>query len=71
MSHGVAFFNDFRDLTASGFFSSKMGFDDLAYEGNVAVPEWTGCPAPALSRLGVSYDLMKTRVAPTPTTPKA
>ena len=24
-AHGVAFFNSFRDLTASGFFSSKMG----------------------------------------------
>src|SRR4051812_32872210 len=25
MSHGVAFFNSFRDLTASGFWTSRMG----------------------------------------------
>lgn len=51
--HGVAFFNSFRDLTASGFWSSKMGVDDLQYTGNVMVPEWTGCPEPALKKLGV------------------
>jgi hypothetical protein len=28
-SQGVAFFNSFRDLTASGFWSSKMGVQDL------------------------------------------
>ena len=52
--HGVAFFNSFRDLTASGFWSSKMGVDDLQYTGNVMVPEWTGCPDAALKKLGVS-----------------
>src|SRR4051812_34989060 len=40
MSHGVAFFNSFRDLTASGFWTSKMGIKDLAYMGNVYVAEW-------------------------------
>ena len=35
MSHGVAFFNRFRDLTASGFFSSEMGWKDVRYVGNV------------------------------------
>ena len=34
-SHGVAFFNSFRDLTASGFWTSKMGIDDLQYMGNI------------------------------------
>lgn len=51
--HGVAFFNSFRDLTASGFWSSKMGVTDLEYTGNVMVPEWTGCPDAALKKLGV------------------
>lgn len=51
--HGVAFFSSFRDLTASGFWSSKMGVDDLEYTGNVMVPEWTGCPDAALKKLGV------------------
>src|SRR6266702_3765741 len=41
---GVAFFNRFRDLTASGFFSSRMGVQDLRYVGNTFVSEWKGCP---------------------------
>ena len=53
-AHGVAFFNSFRDLTAAGFFSSKMGVDDLQYMGNVVVTEWKGCPDEALKRLGVT-----------------
>ena len=52
-AHGVAFFNSFRDLTAAGFWSSKMGVDDLQYTGNVPVSEWTGCPPEALKKLGV------------------
>jgi gluconate 2-dehydrogenase gamma chain len=52
---GVAFFNSFRDLTASGFWSSKMGVEDLQYEGNTFVPEWNGCPPEALAKLGVRY----------------
>jgi len=55
-SQGVAFFNRFRDLTASGFFSSRMGVEDLNYTGNRALREWTGCPPDVLARLEVSYD---------------
>jgi gluconate 2-dehydrogenase gamma chain len=58
LSPGVAFFTRFRDLTASGFFSSQMGWKDLEYMGNVSLPAWHGCPPAALERLGVSYDLM-------------
>jgi gluconate 2-dehydrogenase gamma chain len=54
MSHGVAFFRSFRDLTASGFWTSKMGIEDLGYIGNTFVAEWTGCPADALKKLGVT-----------------
>ena len=64
MSQGVAFFNRFRDLTASGFFSSQMGWKDLAYIGNVSLPAWDGCPPAALEKLGVSHDLMNTRIPP-------
>ena len=64
MSQGVAFFNRFRDMTASGFFSSQMGWRDLAYIGNVSRASWDGCPPAALQKLGVSYDLMDTRVKP-------
>jgi hypothetical protein len=53
LSHGVAFFNSFRDLTASGFFTTKMGIEDLQYVGNRYVPEWTGCPPEVLKKIGV------------------
>jgi hypothetical protein len=56
LSPGVAFFSRFRDLTASGFWSSEMGIRDLRYLGNTAVAEWTGCPPDQLQRLGVSYE---------------
>jgi gluconate 2-dehydrogenase gamma chain len=52
---GVEFFNRFRDLTASGFWSSRMGVQDLRYQGNTALAEWPGCPPAALRKLGVSY----------------
>ena len=55
VASGVAFFNAFRDLTASGFWSSKMGVQDLRYMGNVVVPEWKGCPDEQLKKLGVKY----------------
>jgi len=56
--HAAAFFARFRDMVAAGFFSSAVGFKDLQYQGNTFVPEWKGCPEPALRKLGVSYDLM-------------
>ena len=55
-SQVVAFFSSFRDLTASGFWSSKMGVDDLQYDGNTFVAQWKGCPEEALKKLGVSYE---------------
>ncbi len=39
----VMFFNSFRNLTVSGFFSSKMGVADLPYLGNTTVAHWQGC----------------------------
>ena len=55
LSHVIAFFSSFRDLTATGFFTSKMGVADLKYQGNVFLDEWTGCPDAALKKLGVTY----------------
>jgi len=52
-AHGVAFFNSFRDLTAAGFWSSKMGVTDLEYTGNTMMPEFPGCPPEALKKLGL------------------
>jgi hypothetical protein len=53
LSHGVRWFTSLRNFTASGFWSSKMGVEDLQYIGNTAVPEWTGCPAEQLRKLGL------------------
>jgi gluconate 2-dehydrogenase gamma chain len=55
-SHGLAFFRSFRDLTATGFWTSKMGMDDLRFMGNVFVPEWNGCPEDALKKLGLTTE---------------
>ena len=55
-AHGVAFFSSFRDLTAAGFWTTRMGIDDLQYLGNRSVARWNGCPEAALKKLGVSYD---------------
>jgi hypothetical protein len=54
-SQGVEFFSRFRDLTASGFFSSKLGVEDLQYIGNQFVMQWNGCPPAALAKLGVRH----------------
>jgi gluconate 2-dehydrogenase gamma chain len=51
---GVRFFSSFRDLTATGFWSSKMGVEDLQYMGNTYVAEWKGPPPEVLKKLGLS-----------------
>ena len=55
-SQGVSFFNSFRDLTASGFWSSQIGVEDLQYIGNTFVPEWKGCPPEIMDELGLTED---------------
>ena len=52
MMPGVAFFNRMRDLTASGFFTSKMGIEDLGYMGN-RPGKWEGVPADVLKKYGM------------------
>jgi hypothetical protein len=49
----VAFFNHFRDLVVSGFFTSETGIKDLPYLGNEPQSEWQGCPTPVLAKLGL------------------
>jgi hypothetical protein len=55
LANRAAFFSDFRDLVATAFWSSRTGVRDLQYQGNEALPEWTGCPEAALRKLGVTY----------------
>ena len=48
-------FNHIRDLVLEGFYSSKIGVEDLQYQGNKMLTEWDGCPEIVTSRLGVDY----------------
>lgn len=52
MQPGVTFFNKMRDLTAIGFFTSKMGIEDLGYKGNTP-GKWEGVPAEVLKKYGL------------------
>ena len=54
MKQGADFFKQFRNLTASGFWSSRMGVEDLKYIGNTFNPGWNGCPPPVLEQLGLA-----------------
>lgn len=55
MQPGVAFFNKMRDLTATGFFTSKIGIEDLGYMGNTP-NQWDGVPQEVLDKYGLKYD---------------
>jgi gluconate 2-dehydrogenase gamma chain len=52
MAPGVAFFNKMRDLTAMGFFTTKMGIEDLGYQGN-RPGQWNGVPPDVLKKYGL------------------
>jgi gluconate 2-dehydrogenase gamma chain len=52
MQQGVSFFNRMRNLTATGFFTTKMGLDDLGYVGNTP-NKWQGVPADVLKQYGM------------------
>ncbi|CAN5317881.1 gluconate 2-dehydrogenase subunit 3 family protein [soil metagenome] len=55
MLQGVAFFNLMRDLTATGFFTSKIGIKDMGYAGN-SPTQWDGVPQDVLDKYGVKYN---------------
>ena len=44
LMQGAEFFSLLRNLTADGFFTSKIGIKYLGYKGNTFVPEFPGCP---------------------------
>src|ERR1700741_3329795 len=52
VQQGVTFFNKMRDLTAIGFFTTKMGIEDLGYKGN-SPGKWEGVPADVLKQYGL------------------
>ena len=56
VNQGVVFFSNVRDLTATGFWTSRAGIADLQYLGNRVRFNWQGCPADVLQELGVRYN---------------
>lgn len=48
---GVEFFTRFRNLTSSGFWTSRIGIADLGFIGNRPVGEWVGTPPNVLAWL--------------------
>ena len=52
---GVSFFNTMRNLTATGFFTSKIGIEDMGYKGNQP-NAWDGVPDEVLKQYGLEYD---------------
>ena len=55
MSQGRTFFNRMRNLTVTGYYTSKIGIDDLGYKGNV-FNIWDGIPEDVLANHDVDYD---------------
>ena len=55
MSQGISFFNFMRNITVSGYYTTKMGFDDLDIRTNAA-NVWDGVPAEVLAEYDVDYD---------------
>ncbi|MGH2645047.1 MAG: gluconate 2-dehydrogenase subunit 3 family protein [Chitinophagaceae bacterium] len=54
LQQGASFFNLMRNLTASGFFSSKMGIKDIGYAGNT--PNiWDGVPEDVQKQYNMFY----------------
>jgi len=52
-AEGAKFFAKFRDLTASGFFTTPVGMKDIGYVGNVPLAEFKGPPREVLEKLGL------------------
>ena len=44
LDQGVEFFSFLRNMTADGFFTSKIGIKYLGYKGNKYLLEFPGCP---------------------------
>ena len=52
---GVAFFSRMRNLTFTGYYTTKMGIDELGYQGN-SPNVWDGVPEDVLKDHDVDYD---------------
>jgi hypothetical protein len=54
MSFGVKFFNLMRNLTATGFYSTQIGWNDIGYVGN-RPNQWNGVPEDVLKQYNIAY----------------
>ncbi len=52
-AQAAAFFAFFRNLTATGFYTTPEGMKDLRYVGNMAQPKWDGPPPEVLRHIGM------------------
>ena len=52
---GINFFNRMRNLVMTGYYTTKMGLEDLGYKGNVP-NVWDGVPQEVLDKHGLAYD---------------
>ncbi len=55
LKQGEKFFTRMRNLTLTGYFTSKMGIKDLGYKGNTP-NVWDGVPDEVLKDHGIKYD---------------
>jgi gluconate 2-dehydrogenase gamma chain len=54
MRYGVSFFNLMRNLTATGFYSTAIGWKDIDYQGNKP-NQWNGVPEDVQKQYNVAY----------------
>jgi hypothetical protein len=51
---GAKFFARFRDLTATGFYTSPVGMKDIGYVGNTPLADFAGPPVEVLREIGLA-----------------
>ena len=54
MKPGVSFFNLIRNLTTTGFYTSRIGIADIGYKGNTP-NQWNGVPGDVLKQYNMAY----------------
>jgi hypothetical protein len=55
VEQGVRFFSLMRNLTLTGYYTTKMGIEDLGYRGN-SPNVWDGVPQEVLDEHGLNYE---------------
>jgi hypothetical protein len=51
---GVNFFSLIRNLTVTGFYTTKIGYDDVGFVGN-RPNQWNGVPPDVLKQYNMAY----------------